>query len=73
MSDGNNINKRDHLENRPFQRKYYYYYYLLFLRTALYVHMFNYYFLVTIYGRESISGSNFRNGDFDRFTRYEVP
>ena len=32
-----------------------------------------FYFLLPTYGRESIvSGSDFRNGDFNRFTRFEV-
>ena len=32
-----------------------------------------YYFLLPISRESFIFGSNFRNGDFDGFTRFEVP
>ena len=33
-----------------------------------------YYFLLPMHGRVGVVfGSNFRNGDFDGFTRFEVP
>ena len=41
--------------------------------TIILRNVFSFYFLLPISRESIVFGSNFRNGDFDGFTRFEVP